>query len=47
MNTAMASTATTAAVRPSGSGSVTADEGDLLPNAMNGPQESVRILDAR
>src|SRR5688572_16734307 len=47
MNTAMASTATTAAVPPFGSGSVTADEGDLLPSAMVGPQGSVRILDAR
>ena len=37
MTTAMARTATTAAVPSFGSGSVPADEGDLLPSAMGGP----------
>jgi hypothetical protein len=37
MKTAMASTATIAAVPPFGSGSGAADEGDLLPSLMEGP----------
>src|SRR3954464_13399183 len=47
MNTAMANTATTAAVPPFGSGPVMTDDGDRLPSPMNNPQGSVRILDVR
>src|SRR3954464_8854368 len=38
MNTAMANTATTAAVPPFGSGPVMTDDGDRLPSPMNNPQ---------